>query len=157
VPIEVSLHLLQATPSAEKSPPPGGLRVLAAEDNATNQMVLKTLLGAVGIEPVIVADGAEALEAWRGGEWDVVLMDIQMPIMDGIAATKAIRRAENATGRVSAPIIALTANAMQHHQAEYLAAGMNGFVAKPIDLGLLLQAIDAVLPEAEAPPLAVAA
>jgi signal transduction histidine kinase/CheY-like chemotaxis protein len=118
------------------------LRILAAEDNAVNQLVLRTLLAQVGLEPTIVGDGREALEAWRAGGFDLILMDVQMPVMDGLAATQAIRAAEAADpGRARIPILALTADAMQHQVAEYLAAGFDGHVAKPIDAGKLYAAI----------------
>ena len=118
------------------------LRILAAEDNAVNQLVLKTLLGQAGIEPVLVANGQEALEAWEREDWDLILMDVQMPLMDGPSATRAIRRREAETGRRPTPIIALTANAMSHQTESYRAAGMNGFVAKPIEVMQLFAAID---------------
>lgn len=118
------------------------LRVLAAEDNRINQLVLTTLLGPLGIEPIIVANGAEAVEAWRSGEWDVVLMDVQMPVMDGFTATDAIRAIEAREGRAPTPIIALTANAMSHHRAECLARGMDALVAKPIELRALAAALE---------------
>ena len=124
---------------------PSNLRVLAAEDNPMNQLVLKTLLAGVGIEPVMVANGAEALKAWRSGDWDLVLMDIQMPVMDGISATRAMRRLEREEGLAHTPVIAVTANAMPHHQAEYIAAGMDHFVAKPVNLATLLHAMDAAM------------
>jgi len=130
----------QSSPDAQS--PLANSRVLVAEDNATNQFVMKTLLGLVGIEPKIVSNGQEALDAWRDGVWDVVLMDIQMPVMDGLTATKQLRAAERREGRPRTPIIAVTANAMAHHKAEYLAAGMDEFVAKPIDLVSLLQTMD---------------
>jgi signal transduction histidine kinase/CheY-like chemotaxis protein len=122
-----------------------GLRVLAAEDNPVNQLVLKTLLHQVGVDPVVVADGVQALEAWRAAPWDLVLMDVQMPVMDGPTAARAIRAEEAATGRPRTPIIALTANAMSHQVAEYVAAGMDGFVAKPIEAQILLETMSAAL------------
>ena len=70
------------------------LRILAAEDNATNQLVLKTLLNQLGLKVEIVSDGAEAVRAWQAQNWDVILMDVQMPIMDGVTATREIRRHE---------------------------------------------------------------
>jgi signal transduction histidine kinase/CheY-like chemotaxis protein len=121
------------------------LRILAAEDNSVNQLVLKTLLNQVGIDPMVVGDGAEALAAWRDHDWDLILMDVQMPIMDGPTATRAIREAERARGRARTPIVALTANAMAHQIADYRAAGMDGFVAKPIDVEKLFAAIEAAL------------
>jgi CheY-like chemotaxis protein len=127
------------------------LRVLAAEDNPMNQLVLKTLLTEVGIEAVMVCNGQEALDAWRSQPWDIVLMDIQMPVMDGISAIRAMREIEQAEHRPRMPVIALTANAMAHHKTEYLAAGMDELVAKPISLVLLVKAMDAAL-EAAADP-----
>jgi CheY-like chemotaxis protein len=128
-----------------------GLRVLAAEDNLMNQVVLRTLLEASGIEPVLVSNGEEALDAWRDGQWDIVLMDIQMPVMDGVTATRNIRAAERERGAVRTPIIALTANAMAHDAAEYLRAGMDAVVAKPIDLATLLETMVVVLERVASP------
>ncbi|MCI3133590.1 ATP-binding protein [Phenylobacterium aquaticum] len=126
------------------------LRILAAEDNPMNQMVLKTLLAQLGLEVHCVGDGRQAVEAWSQGQWDAILMDVQMPVMDGPAATREIRRRESESGRVRTPIIALTANAMAHHQAEYLGAGMDVMVPKPLELERLLLAIQDVLDEADA-------
>jgi signal transduction histidine kinase/ActR/RegA family two-component response regulator len=121
------------------------LRILAAEDNPVNQIVLKTLLLQAGLDPVIVDDGEAAVAAWEQGDWDLILMDVQMPVMDGIAATARIRRREAETGRPMTPIIALTANAMTHQAESYAAAGMNGFVAKPIEVASLFAAIAAAV------------
>ncbi len=121
------------------------VRVLAAEDNDVNQLVLKTLLAQAGIEPVIVGDGAQALAAWEREDWDVILMDVQMPVMDGPSATRAIRAGELVTGRARTPIIALTANAMSHQRGEYEAAGMDELVPKPIEVNRLFGAIEAAL------------
>ncbi|MEO6339868.1 MAG: ATP-binding protein, partial [Caulobacteraceae bacterium] len=73
---------------------PSALRVLAAEDNAVNQLVLKTLLAQIGVEPVVVTNGREAVDAWEAGQWDLILMDVQMPEMDGLTATGLIRQRE---------------------------------------------------------------
>ncbi len=136
--------------SVAPPPPPAELtslriRVLAAEDNSVNQLVLKTLLHQIGVEPVVVENGELALEAWRGGRWDVILMDMQMPVMDGLTATRAIRAAEAAAGRPRTPIIALTANAMSHQIQQCAAAGMDGHVAKPIEAARLFEALEAAL------------
>jgi PAS domain S-box-containing protein len=104
------------------------LRVLAAEDNAMNQ-------------PELVSDGRQAVEAWERESWDLILMDVQMPIMDGPTATALIRTRERAQGRRRTPIVALTANAMSHQIAEYLEAGMDAFVAKPIEAGRLFETL----------------
>ena len=127
----------------------GGFQVLAAEDNRVNQLVLKTLLNQAGIDPFIVSDGAEAVAAWRERQWDLILMDVQMPVMDGPTASQTIRALELASGRKRTPIIALTANAMAHQVKDYVKSGMDGFVAKPIEVGRLFTAIDLALAQDE--------
>jgi PAS domain S-box-containing protein len=131
------------------------LRVLAAEDNAVNQLVIRTLLEQAGVEPFVVADGVQALEAWERETWDLILMDVQMPAMDGPTATREIRAREAASGRRRTPLIALTANAMAHQVAEYRAAGMDAIVAKPIDVEQLLSAMRDLLEQS--PPAEEAA
>jgi len=121
------------------------LRILAAEDNQVNQLVLKTLLHQVGLQPVLVDDGRAAVEAWEAEDWDLILMDMQMPVMDGLAAARRIREREAATGRRRTPIIALTANVMSHQIAGYQAAGMDAFVGKPIEVTRLFDAMVAAL------------
>jgi CheY-like chemotaxis protein len=124
---------------------PAQVRVLAAEDNEVNQLVLKTLLSQAGINPTVVADGALAVAAWEAETWDIILMDIQMPQMDGVQATREIRRREAETGRARTPILAVTANAMVHQVAAYDAAGMDGVVSKPIEVTRLFAAMEAAL------------
>lgn len=130
---------------AAQAPAGVGLRVLAAEDNPVNQLVLKTLLHQVGLNPTVVSDGVQALDAWRSADWDVILMDVQMPVLDGPGATRQIRLEEARQGRSRVPIVALTANAMSHQVSDYLAAGMDACVSKPIDLAQLLNVISDVL------------
>ena len=121
------------------------LRVLAAEDNSMNQLVLRTLLAQVGIEPELVSDGRQAVEAWARGRWDLILMDVQRPEMDGPTAASIIRAREDAEGRARTPIVALTANVMAHQVLEYRAAGMDDFVAKPIEAARLYEALFAAV------------
>ncbi|MFP5447439.1 MAG: ATP-binding protein [Alphaproteobacteria bacterium] len=121
------------------------LRVLAAEDNQINQLVLGALLGQLGVQPHFVGDGQEALKAWRQEPWDLILMDAQMPLMDGVEATRQIRAEEARAGRPRTPIIALTANALSHQVAEYVACGMDQVVAKPIEVSRLVEAMSAAL------------
>jgi signal transduction histidine kinase/ActR/RegA family two-component response regulator len=128
-----------------QTPDDGDLRLLAAEDNPTNQQVLSAVLGSLGIDVDIVPDGKEAVEAWSRGGYDLILMDIQMPVMDGIAAAREIRRTELEEGRRRTPIVALTANALTHQVEEYLAAGMDAHVAKPIEIAKLYDAISGAL------------
>ncbi|QUD86617.1 ATP-binding protein [Phenylobacterium montanum] len=124
------------------------MRVLAAEDIPTNQLVLKTILQSFGVELEMVENGQLAVEAWRQHSFDLILMDIQMPVMDGIAATQAIRAEELAAGRPRTPIIAVSANALPHHAKTYLENGMDAHVGKPIELAKLQEAIERVAPAA---------
>ena len=136
-----------AVSDTDESPDGGlkGMRILAAEDNATNQLVLKTVLYSLGIEPVIVEDGHLALEVWSNERFDLILMDIQMPQMDGVAATREIRRREAESGAARTPIVALSANAMKHQVVEYVAAGMDSHLGKPIQIDKLYATLLAVM------------
>ena len=137
-----------ATAPITVQPPPvvsPRLRILAAEDNATNQLVLRTIIDIFGGDLVVVENGREAVEAWDGSEFDLILMDVQMPVMDGIEATRTIRRIEAERGVVRTPIIALSANVFLPQVDGYIAAGMDGHVAKPIDLAALHTAIETAL------------
>jgi signal transduction histidine kinase/ActR/RegA family two-component response regulator len=146
----VRLPLQKIAAPVRKSPRPvgepvqslSGLRLLAAEDNVMNQVVLRALLEPFGVEPQMAATGQEALDAWEDGDWDVILMDVQMPEMDGPSATRRIRDLERARGLRRTPIIGLTANAMTHQAEEYLAHGMDQVVAKPYNIAELVQAIE---------------
>ena len=134
---------------AAAPPRPGAdrrrLRVLAAEDNRTNRLLLEAMLSPLGLELTLAMDGREALELVCEGGFDLVLMDIQMPVMNGVDAARAIRALERAEGRAPVPILGLSANVMRHQIDEYMAAGMNGFIAKPIAMATLLGAIESVL------------
>jgi PAS domain S-box-containing protein len=126
----------------------GGLRVLLVEDNATNRMIASRMLEAMGAHVEIAEDGASGVAAAQRG-FDLILMDIQMPGMDGIEATRRIRAQDGEIGRT--PILAMTANAMAHQQAGYLAAGMNGAIAKPLSPAVLIQTIALALERHAAP------
>ncbi|HEY3800554.1 MAG TPA: ATP-binding protein [Caulobacteraceae bacterium] len=151
----------EAAPAAAAAPSERALadrqiKVLAAEDNATNQLILRALLETLDIDLTLVGDGQAAVEAFAADRYDAVLMDVQMPRMDGLAATAAIRRSERLSGHPRTPIVALTANVMAHQIEAYLAAGMDAHVAKPIELHALVSALDAALTR-EAETLAVSA
>ena len=120
-----------------------GVRILLVEDNAANTLVARTILTRLGARVQEAQDGAEGVEAARLGAFDLILMDIQMPNMDGIEATRAIRRLDGGLSLV--PIIALTANVMPRQRAAYYAAGMNGVIAKPISPTALLAEIARIL------------
>ena len=132
---------------AEAAPDTGdrNIRLLAAEDNPTNQQVLAAVMESLGIDIDIVGDGKQAVEAWKVGGYDLILMDIQMPVMDGIDAAREIRGIEIVEQRKRIPIVALTANALTHQVDEYMAVGMDGHVAKPIEIAKLYEAISAAL------------
>jgi len=120
------------------------LRVLAAEDNPTNQQVLTAVMASVGCALEVVSDGAAAVAAWKTGRFDLILMDIHMPIMGGVEAARAIRALERNRGLPRTPIIALTADALTHQVAEYLAAGMDEHLSKPIEIKRLVETIGRV-------------
>lgn len=115
------------------------LRILVAEDNEVNQMVIRSLLSPLECQLDIVGNGLEAVSAVIRSTYDVILMDVQMPEMDGPTATGEIRKLSGEVSNV--PIIALTANAMKGDREKYLAAGMNDYVSKPIDQQILFSAI----------------
>ena len=117
----------------------GPYKILLVEDNEINQAVAIAMLSIEGHEVDVAANGAEGVDAVVGGEYDLVLMDIQMPVMNGVEATKKIRALGGRKGSV--PILAVTAHAMRGDREEYLAAGMDDYVAKPIDAQNLLEMI----------------
>ena len=121
-----------------------GLRVLVAEDHPTNRKVVEVVLEPFGVDLTMVEDGAAALAAAESQSFDAILMDMQMPIMDGLTATRAIRAREAEQGLPPVLIIMLTANAMEEHVASAHAAGANLHLAKPLHPVLLLEALAAV-------------
>lgn len=118
-----------------------GIRILVAEDNAVNQKLIIALLKNLGIEPVVVGNGAEAVEARKKGDYDMILMDVQMPVMGGIDATREILSYEEENALPHIPIIALTANALQGDREKYLKAGMDEYLSKPVDVARLKELI----------------
>ena len=115
------------------------LRILVAEDNHVNQIVLQAMLSKTGHKIDMVGNGAEAVSAVMRAPYDLILMDVHMPEMDGITATRRIRDLSGETGNL--PIIALTANAMKGDRETYLKAGMTDYVSKPINPQILFAAI----------------
>jgi two-component system sensor histidine kinase/response regulator len=126
------------------APPPNGraLRVLVAEDNPVNQELIRTLLATRGHDVTLAGDGEQAVAAWRSQSFDLILMDVQMPEMDGFLATAAIRAAEREWNRPRVPIIALTAHAMQGDRERCLDAAMDGYLAKPLRRAELFALLD---------------
>jgi PAS domain S-box-containing protein len=130
----------KVAPANDKIPSPTPAhrigRILVAEDNAVNQLLVVTLLEDAGYDVDVVQDGAEAVAAVRRRTYDLVLMDAQMPNMDGLQATQAIRRLSGGRGRI--PIIALTANAMAGDREHYIDAGMDDYLSKPLEAATML-------------------
>jgi signal transduction histidine kinase/CheY-like chemotaxis protein len=156
------VRVRDADPAREDSPPvalaPSSIRILAAEDNAVNRKVLAALLAAIGADLTLVENGREAIDAWSAGGFDLILMDIQMPEMGGVEATGRIRAAEAERGLPPIPIVALSANTMSHQVREYLAAGMNAHLAKPIEPAELFRVVREVADgEPRAPQVAAVA
>jgi CheY-like chemotaxis protein len=137
---------IRAEPQPDQGLPPGAAHVLVVDDNATNRMVAQALCEMFDCTSECAEDGVEAVEIARSGRFDLILMDIKMPRMDGIAATKAIRALPGRAGKI--PIVALTANVDPDDARGYLAAGMCCVVEKPIKPDRLLQAINIALAEA---------
>jgi CheY-like chemotaxis protein len=131
-----------------------GVSILLVEDNPTNRLVARTMLTRLGASVEEAEDGLAGLQAARLGAHDLILMDVQMPRMDGVEATRAIRGLAGPVSQV--PIIGLTANVMVHQKAEYRAAGMDGVVAKPISPAALLAEIARVVGAADDAPVAAA-
>ena len=119
----------------DETPPPPGLRILLAEDNQINQLIAQEILKQMEAEVTVAGNGAEALRLFEREHFDLILMDIQMPVMDGLSATKRIR--ESGTKGAAIPIIAMTAHAIQGDREKSLAAGMNEHITKPIDVAEL--------------------
>ena len=131
-------------PIQEGGAPP--LRILAADDNPTNRKVLELMLVAAGADVTSVENGEQAVEAWRCGRFDLVLMDLRMPVMDGLAAIRAIRKAE-APGLPRAPIIVVSANTSPDDMRSSAEAGADRHIGKPIRAEALFEAISGVLAE----------
>jgi CheY-like chemotaxis protein len=149
VSFEIVLAHVPDEVSAPADAPGRAAHILVVDDNATNRMVAQSLVEMFDCTSETAEDGEEAVETARSGRFDLILMDIRMPRMDGIAATRAIRALSGPAGAV--PIIALTANADPEDAAGYLAAGMNGVVEKPMKPEQLLAALqDALNPQGDA-------
>jgi signal transduction histidine kinase/CheY-like chemotaxis protein len=130
-----------APPEVEAAAP----RVLVVDDNQTNRAVLLTLLSHLGVSGHFAVDGREAVAMWEKDRWDAILMDIHMPVMDGVQASQAIRQRERDTGRPRTPIVAVTASVLTHERGLYAEAGMDALVAKPVEIPRLVEALARVL------------
>lgn len=140
--LPLALADMQRAESFSPSDPlelPKALRVLAAEDHPVNRKVLGLLLEQISVVPTMVENGLLAVQACRDEDWDLVLMDIQMPLLDGVSAARQIGKEACAAGRTPPPIIAVTANVMAHQLQDYADAGMAFCVAKPVEAGVLFR------------------
>jgi len=122
-----------------------GLRILLADDHPANRKVVEIMLADSGVVLTLVEDGQQALDALAADPFDLVLMDMQMPVMDGLTATREIRALEARSGRARTPVVMLTANALAEHVQAGRQAGADGHLAKPITLSTLFAAIEAAL------------
>ncbi|MFZ9407970.1 MAG: response regulator [Burkholderiaceae bacterium] len=144
----------EPTPALPSSPGPvpatpkacAPLRILVAEDNPTNQLLLKVMLQRQGHQVTVAQHGLEALEQFALHSFDVILMDMQMPRMDGLDTTREIRRREKGQGLAETPIIAITANAMTGDREKCLEAGMNDYLPKPVKLADLIVRLQGIRP-----------
>jgi CheY-like chemotaxis protein len=131
---EISHKSLLSPHFAERNP----LKILIAEDNLINQKLTERVLSKLGYEPKIVSNGQEVIDEVDRNKYDLILMDVQMPEMDGLEATRIIR----STGKHQPVIIAITANVMQGDREECLEAGMDDYLSKPIKLDLLVSTLE---------------
>ena len=134
--------------TTEEIEPSRQLRILLAEDHPTNQRVVAMILQPYGVDLTVVENGVKALEAFEAGKFDVVLMDMQMPEMDGLKATQAIRVLELTAQLPRTPIAMLSANAMNEHVEQALDAGFDVHIAKPVTPESLVKGIQAALASA---------
>ena len=116
-------------------------RVLVADDHPTNRAVLETILKVVGAEVILVEDGAQAVRRFEAERFDLVLMDVQMPVMDGLTALRAIRALEAERGGRRIPMHVVSTNALPEHARQSLAAGADSHITKPVDVPALLSVV----------------
>jgi CheY-like chemotaxis protein len=121
---------------------PAGFRVLVAEDNNISTKVIQGMLGKLDLVPDLVSNGRDALRAMQEQHYDLVLMDCEMPVLDGFSATEQLRAWEAAGRHPHTPVVALTAHILEEHKERALKAGMDGHVAKPVELSQLRELVE---------------
>jgi PAS domain S-box-containing protein len=156
---DLRLDAVEAIEAAAPEAPPevpleGGLRVLAADDHPVNRKVIEMILREAGAEVTSAGNGAEAVEAFRNGAFDLILMDMQMPVLDGLSAIREIRRIEQDEQRPPTLTMVLSANTLPDHVQASIAAGADGHMAKPITAARLLSAVEEAVGLASAEPTA---
>jgi CheY-like chemotaxis protein/signal transduction histidine kinase len=133
---------LDDDPADDAEPTVGGFSVLVAEDNAISTKVIEGMLSKLGLQATAVQNGHQAVEAVKSDQYDLVLMDCEMPELDGFSAAQQIREWEKSRGRPALPIVALTAHILPEHREHSRRAGMNAHIAKPVELAQLREQID---------------
>jgi CheY-like chemotaxis protein len=154
---EIPLHLHRAAPQQAaqaagrpRAPSAQRLQILLAEDHVVNRLTVELILENLPVDITSVENGAEAVEAYERGDFGLILMDMQMPVMDGIAAIRRIRSIEAATGRQRTPICIVSANAMADHREAADNAGADHFITKPLNAeGLITYVIEVATAERE--------
>ena len=142
---------MRTSTRSEPEPQMPSCKILLAEDGLANQKMAVALLRTGGHEVTVVENGQEAIQQWQNGDFDLILMDIQMPILDGLDATRQIRELEHGSGRYT-PIVAMTARAMKRDRASCLAAGMDDFISKPVRRPDLYRVLRSVIAEQQGNP-----
>lgn len=135
-------HATQTAAAADVAGQQDALRILLADDHPTNRRVVELMLADTGIDLTTAEDGSQALDLFRTQDFDVILMDMQMPVMDGLTAVREIRREEALCGRPRTPVVMLTANVMPEHISAGAEAGADGHLAKPLTVQALFAAIE---------------
>ena len=154
LPLEAAPEIKAPVDAAPAAPRPRRrFDILVAEDHPVNQQLIAALLKREGHRVTVVPNGERAVEAVQAGTFDLVLMDIQMPVLDGIGATRTIRALGSPVSQI--PIVAITANALRGDMETYLAAGMSGYVSKPLRIEALREAMETAVPRAEEARIAV--
>ena len=141
VPLKRVAAPVDEAPAAPVAESREGLNILVADDHPTNRKVVELILSQVGARMVLVENGQQAVDAYREDRFDIVLMDMQMPVMDGLTATREIRSIEAGDGRERTPVVMLTANALAEHVAAAQAAGADRHLAKPFDAAELIETV----------------
>jgi CheY-like chemotaxis protein len=121
---------------------PSDFRILVAEDNSISTKVIRGMLGKLNLQPDTASNGEEALVAMKAQRYDLVLMDCEMPILDGFSATQQLRAWEVGNQRIRTPVVALTAHILAEHKERARQAGMDGHMAKPVELSQLRDLIE---------------
>ena len=142
---------MQAAPTPVSAPleVPGDFRILVAEDNSISTKVIRGMLGKLNLQPDTASNGEEALNAMKAKPYDLVLMDCEMPVLDGFSATEQLRAWEAEEKRPRTPVVALTAHILSEHKERARAVGMDGHMSKPVELSQLRELIEHWIAERE--------